>query len=163
TTNGATKWFQDVRTVFTNGDLPDITDSIIIDGSWLAWPLTPDDHGTAVASPGAGYTILFNLGDTHGLVLSDAPTAGNLVSNPNSSPDASVFRHLRVSGGGGGVGVEIKENTKFGTGVGQHSKEYGNANLQDMLISGWGGDGVRITNTFNNIVGGSGSLQAVSI
>jgi len=165
TQNGATKFWGNVRHVFTNGDLPDITDSLILDGSPLAWPKSPFDMAanSHVDQINDNYTALFNLNPTHGIAITDNPTPQSLVSNPTSNPDASVLRHFQVAGSAPGVGVELNENQHQGTGVGQHAKVYGNANLQDMVISGWGGDGVRITNTINNIVGGSGATQSVSI
>ncbi len=96
-TNGAVTYLQESRWVLLNGDVPDITDTVIIDGSHLAWPQT--QGGTKNFD--LDYTIYSNKG-SHGLVVSDNPTTQAQFSNPNATADLVVIRHLSVSGSGRG-------------------------------------------------------------
>src|SRR5262249_9788579 len=116
----------------------------IIDGSPLAWPQVRGGDKNFTNN----YTILLNNA-AHGMVISDNPTPQAQFANPNANAGLVVLRHFLMNGSAA-VGVDIP--TKFG-----------GANLQDVSISGFGGDGVRMTNSPNNIVGGSGAGQLVSI
>jgi hypothetical protein len=157
TANGATKWFADVRTVWSAGDVPDIVDTVIIDGNPDATPLTPDDHDTQT-----NYSVVFQGGASHGFVVSDLATAQTKFANPNFNPSQTVLRHIGIAGAIG-AGLELKLNTLQGTGAGQHKTVYDQFNLQDATVGGFSSDGIIIRNTPNNIIGGNGALQSVSI
>jgi hypothetical protein len=145
TINGTTiTYYEESRNLFTNGNLPDITDTLIIDGSHLAWPQTKGGDKRFTQD----YGIVLNNA-SHGLVISDNPTAQAQFANPTAQAGLVVLRHISISGAAG-VGVEI--DTKFG-----------GANLQDVRIQGFSSDGVRIVNSPNNIIGGSGTAQSVTI
>ena len=137
-------YYQESRNLLTNGDLPDITDSLIIDGSPFAWPQVKGGDKRFDQN----YGVVFNK-SSHGFVISDNATAQAKFSNPLGAAKNVVIRHLSVTGGPG-VGIDI-------------TTKYGGANIQDVVISGFTSDGIRIKNSPNNIIGGSGSLQSVSI